>query len=142
MSRHIEPFFHVIKVGWADCDPALIAFTGKIPVFALEAIDAWWEAKTGSNWFELNVDRNIGTPFVHMSLDFSSPITPRAPLKCEVSLLKIGNSSVRFRVVGRQKNVLCFEGEFVSVIVVAKTMRPQKVPSEIMQKIESLAMGS
>lgn len=142
MSKHIEPFVHDIRVGWADCDPAMIAFTGNIPGFALEAIDAWWEAKAGSNWFELNIDRNIGTPFVHMSLDFRSPVTPRAVLNCEVSLLKIGNSSVRFKVRGRQNEVLCFEGEFVSVIVVAKTMKSQRVPPELMEKIESLAIGS
>ena len=31
---------HVIRVTWGDCDPARIAYTGRLPVFALEAIDA------------------------------------------------------------------------------------------------------
>lgn len=142
MSKPIEPFVHTIRVGWADCDPALIAYTGRIPCFALEAIDAWWEKNVGSNWFELNIDRNIGTPFVHMSIDFLSPITPRHRLVCKVSLLKIGNSSVRFGVSGSQDNVLCFEGEFVSVVVVADTMKSQRVPDEILESIESLVVES
>jgi hypothetical protein len=34
-----KTFTHAIRVGWADCDPARIAYTGRIPYFALEAID-------------------------------------------------------------------------------------------------------
>lgn len=142
MSKPIKPFVYTIRVGWADCDPALIAFTGRIPCFALEAIDAWWEQSVGSNWFELNIDRNTGTPFVHMGIDFRAPVTPRHALECEVSLLKIGNSSLRFQVAGHQDGVLCFEGQFVCVMVVADTMKSQQVPEEIMKQIESLAVGS
>ena len=46
-------FVHAIRVGWADCDPARIAFTGRIPYFALEAIDAWWEHTVGLDWYRL-----------------------------------------------------------------------------------------
>ncbi len=138
MENSNELFQHSITVGWADCDPALIAYTGRIPYFALEAIDSWWKFATGDNWFELNVDRNIGTPFVHMSLDFRSPITPRHQLICDVSLIHIGNASLRFKVVGRQNGTLCFEGEFVNVVVVADTMKSQRPPLEILQKIEKL----
>jgi 4-hydroxybenzoyl-CoA thioesterase len=131
MSKPIEPFIHTIRVAWADCDPALIAYTGRIPYFALESMDAWWEHHVGVNWYELNVDRNIGTPFVHMSIDFSSPVTPRHELQCEVKLLKVGKSSLRFSVRGSQNGELCFEGIFVSVTVVAKTLKTQDSPPEL-----------
>ena len=36
-----DTFVHEIRVGWGDCDPAKIAYTGRLPAFALEAIDAW-----------------------------------------------------------------------------------------------------
>ena len=140
MSKPIEPFLYPIRVGWGDCDPAFIAYTARIPGFALEAIDAWWQKNIGHGWFELNIDRNVGTPFVHMSLDFSSPITPRHELACEVSLLKLGNTSMRFGVKGRQDGVLCFSGEFVCVLVVSKTMKPQRPPTDILDKLESLAL--
>ena len=64
-------FEHEIRVGWGDCDPARIAYTGRLPVFALEAIDAWWEHVLGGDgWYQLELDRGFGTPFVHLSLDF------------------------------------------------------------------------
>ena len=142
MAMADKQFIHTIRVGWSDCDPALIAYTGRIPYFALEAIDCWWENAVGDGWYQLNMDRNIGTPFVHMSLDFRAPITPRHRLECEVSLIKIGNSSLRFSVVGRQNGVLCFEGEFVNVMVIADSMKPQKPSVEFMAKLEKFLVKS
>ncbi len=132
-------FIHPIRVGWADCDPADMAYTGRIPCWALEAIDAWWEHTTKLNWFELNIDRNVGTPFVHMTLDFRSPITPRHKLDCEVTLLKLGHSSIRHRVRGFQNGTLCFEGEFVSVAVIADQLKPRRLPDDILELAHPLA---
>ncbi len=132
------PFLHRIRVGWADCDPALIAYTGRLPCFALEAIDAWWEEHIGFDWYRLNIDRNVGTPFVHLDLDFLSPVTPRHPLDCEVRLRKLGESSITFQVIGRQDGVECFSGSFVSVFVVADKFTSQSAPPDIRSIIEPL----
>lgn len=137
----MDPFVYQIRVGWADCDPARIAFTGRIPYFALEAIDAWWGEKTGQDWYRLNIDRNNGTPFVHLSMDFSSPVTPLHPLLCEVRLLRVGNSSVRFSVIGKQDGVTCFQGQFVSAFVESDKNRKVTIPDDIRAIIEPMAIG-
>ena len=72
-----KPYFHEIRVTWAHCDPAGIVYTGQIPNFALDAINGWWEHHLGGGWYQMELDRGVGTPFVHMSLDFEVPITPR-----------------------------------------------------------------
>ncbi len=132
-------FEHVIRVGWGDCDPAQIAYTGHIPGFALEAIDAWWEAHLGGDgWFQMELDRGYGTPFVHMSLDFSAPITPRHRLICAVWPTRLGETSIAFRVDGRQDGVLCFAGAFVSVFTTAGSLAKRPAPSEIRQLVEPL----
>lgn len=131
-------FTHAVAVRWADCDPARIAYTGRIPVFALEAIDAWWERHTGYDWYRINVDRNVGTPFVHLSLDFRSPITPRHPLLCEVRLLRLGTHSLRFGVRGSQGGTLCFEGEFVQVFVDAGSFETIEPPDDMRPKLQAL----
>ena len=94
------PFLHEVRIGWADCDPARIAYTGRLVYIALELIDAWLEAKVGADWYRLNLDRNVGTPFVHVSRDFRRPVTPRHRLECEVRLLRYSGRSLRFRVRG------------------------------------------
>ena len=131
-------FTHEIRVRWYDCDPARIAFTGRIPYFALESIDAWWEATVGEDWYRLNIDHDIGTPFVHLSVDFRKPVTPRHILVCTVRLLKVGNSSVRFSVKGHQDGDLCFEGEFVEAFVDSGIHRKRDIPDNFRKIMEKL----
>lgn len=121
-----RPFVHPIKVRWADCDVAKIAYTGRIPNFALEAIDAWWEAIVGYDWYRLTLDRGYSTPFVHMSIDFLSPVTPRHVLECTVRPLSLGDTSIRFSVIGSQDGSVCFKGTFVCVFVTSETF--EKTP--------------
>jgi len=131
------PFEHIIRVTWGDCDPARIAYTARLPWFALDAINAWWEAHLdGDGWYQLELDRNVGTPFVHMSLDFRSPVTPRHRLICEVWPAKLGSSSIEFRVDGRQDDELCFEGRFVCVFTIADKFESRPAPPDIRQVVE------
>ncbi|MEP0943330.1 MAG: thioesterase family protein [Rhizobiaceae bacterium] len=134
-ANRTSEFIHTIRVGWADCDPARIAYTGRIPYFALEAIDVWWENTIGLDWYRLNVDKDIGTPFVHLSIDFRKPVTPRHPLQCTVRLIRLGESSVRFAVAGRQDGDVCFEGQFVEVFVNAEAHVKRGIPEEFKTRL-------
>lgn len=132
-------FEHEIRVGWGDCDPAKIAYTGRLPEFALRAIDAWWEHTLGGDgWYQLEMDRGFGTPFVNLTMDFRSPVTPRHRLKCEVWPTKLGNKSISFRVLGRQNGVLCFEGNFTCVFTQAGTVQTRPAPPDIRTIVEPL----
>ncbi|MFY9211138.1 MAG: thioesterase family protein [Aestuariivita sp.] len=134
-----QPFEHVIRVGWGDCDPARIAYTARIPAWALESIDAWWEHHlSGDGWFQMETDRNVGTPFVNLSMDFRSPITPRHRLLCRVWPTKLGYKSITFRVEGVQNGQLCFEGSFTCVFTIADKFISQSPPEEIRAIVEPL----
>ena len=134
-----EKFVHEINVTWGDCDPAQIAYTGRLPAFALEAINAWWEAHfDGDGWFQLQIDRNIGTPFVNLSMDFRSPVTPRHKLMCETYPTRLGTKSITFGMKARQNDVLCFEGSFTCVFTIADVFKTQSAPEELRRVIEPL----
>lgn len=127
---------HEIRVTWADCDPARIAYTGRIPCFALDAINGWWEHHLGDGWFQMEIDRNLGTPFVSMSLDFFSPITPRHRLICRVWPNRLGETSIGFHVDGYQDGTLCFSGNFVSVFITADAFRKSPPPQDVRALVE------
>ena len=131
-----EIYKHEIRVGWGDCDPAKIVYTGRIPWFALEAINGWWEHHLGDGWFQMELDRNVGTPFVSMTLNFRSPITPRHRLICSVWPNRLGETSVGFHVEGYQDHKLCFEGDFVSVFIAADQFKKARPPEEIRQLVK------
>ena len=126
-----EPFCHEIRVSWGDCDPARIAYTARLPAFALEAIDAFWEHHIGGGWFHMELDRGFGTPFVNMSLDFRAPVTPRHRLRCKVWPTRLGRSAITFAVTAYQDGVLCFEGRFTCVFSHAGRLEPREPPEEI-----------
>lgn len=135
-------FIHNINVTWGDCDPARIVYTGRLPWFALDAINAWWEDKLGGDgWFQMEIDRNVGTPFVRMEMDFAAPVTPRHALKCRVWPVRLGETSITFRVDGMQDGTLCFSGLFTSVFIVADQFKKQTPPEEIRAIVQAHLAG-
>lgn len=132
-----SPYIHEINVTWADCDPARIAYTGRLPYFALDAINGWWEAHLGGDgWFQMEIDRNVGTPFVRMEMDFAHPVTPRHPLLCETAPVRLGTKSITFSVKGRQNGEHCFKGLFTSVFIIADRFQSQAVPDDFRKLVE------
>lgn len=131
-------FEHELRVAWGDCDPARIAYTGRLPMFALDAIDAWWEHHLdGDGWYQMELDRGFGTPFVSMSLDFRSPVTPRHRLKCKVWPTRLGETSISFHVEASQGGKLSFEGDFVCVFVVPLEMKKRRAPEDVRALVQS-----
>lgn len=130
-------FEHEIRVTWGDCDPARIAYTGRLPMFALDAINAWWEHHLGDGWYQMEIDRNVGTPFVHMALDFRSPVTPRHRLICRVWPTRLGETSIGFRVEASQGGKPSFSGDFVCVFIIADQFRKSPPPKDIRELVEA-----
>lgn len=128
---------HAIRITWGDCDPAKIVYTARLPWFALDAINAWWEAKLGGHgWFQMELDRNVGTPFVRLEMNFLRPVTPRHGLVCHVWPVHLGDTSIAFRVDGDQNGQTCFSCRTVSVFIVADQFRKQPPPSDIRRIVE------
>ena len=124
-------FEHEIRITWGDCDPAKIAYTPRLPWYSLDAINAWWEHYGGAGWYQMELDQNVGTPFVSMAMDFLLPVTPRHRLICKVWPNRLGETSVGFRVDGYQDGKLCFVGKFVSVFIDAGEFKKSPPPERI-----------
>jgi acyl-CoA thioesterase FadM len=137
MSKPTEgrkfPFVHARRVRWGEADPARIAYTARFLDFAMDAIEAFLLDRLGAGFYELNVDQAIGTPFVHVEIDFRSPLTPRDLLETEVRLARLGGGSLTFAVRGRVGERLAFEGKMICATadVSGPEMRPIRVPERI-----------
>ncbi len=135
------PFVFKHYVAWGDCDPAQIAYTANIPGWGLLAIEDWYRKQIGYDWYSLNIELGIGTPFVSLKFDFVAPVKPPKPLKIEVTVEKVGNSSLTHKLKGFQQGRLCFEGETVAAFVDATTMKPIAIPPNIRECIEHFLCG-
>ena len=139
-----HPFVHRRAVVWADADPAGIAYTGRFPNFALEAIEAWCADRLGADWFRMHQRFNGGTPFVHMEMDFRASLRPGDALATTVALRRAGRSSLEFSVAGRLPDgTVSFEGKFVCAFVDDATRKSRPIPEELRSAIDrELALGN
>jgi 4-hydroxybenzoyl-CoA thioesterase len=135
-------FTHEIRVGWGDCDPAKIAYTGRLPDFALQTIDAWWEHLMGYGWFEMNLEKGYGTPFVHLSCEFRSPVTPKHRLICKLKPARLGTSSLEFDFAAYQGGVPCYDARLVSVFIDPDGVRKIPAPDHVRAAIEPLVAAT
>ncbi len=132
------PLIYKRRPQWADTDAAKIVYTGKIADYVLEAIDHFMREVMQMPWFELNMDEQIGTPFVSVKYDIFAPLTPRGELECKVLVNKVGQSSVGFHVVIRNhEGKRCVEAETVNVFVNNKTMTKIDIPPKYRERLEA-----
>ena len=126
-----------LRVGWGDCDPAQIAYTARIPEWALAAIEDWYGYCLGVDWYALNLERGIGTPFVSLNCNFFSPVTPRHSLDMVVYVSGLGRASLSHHVEGFQDNVLCFSSDTTASFVDAAIMKAVPIPDNMRSNIET-----
>ncbi len=135
-------FVHVRRLTFGDTDAARIVYTPRAAHFAVEAVEAWMLERLGVSWLHVVRDQGMGTPCVHMDVDFRSPMTPPDLLETEVVLTGAGRSSLSFRVTGRCGARLCWEGRFVFVFFSQATGRAAPIPAQYRAAIgEELSNG-
>ena len=104
----------------------------------MEAIEAWFIERLDASWFEMNSRMGFGTPFVQMSLDFRSRMTPDDTIETEVLLGKLGRSSLGFALGSRASGDrrLCWTGQFTCAFVSNDTFAAIPVPNRFLTALE------
>jgi len=130
------PYVHRRRIQWGDTDAAQIVYTVRFFDFIMEAIEGWFWAVVGVDWYRLNLDMNLGTPFVHVDMDFKAPLTPRHDLETIVRVERLGSKSLTFQISGRRSDgTSSFEARFICCMVDNRTMTPVAVPDEMRDRI-------
>lgn len=113
------PFVHRLRPTWGDTDSARIVYTARYADYGLRAIDAWFLDRAGADFYRMNTEWGIGTPFVRLECDFRAPLTPMDDVEIEVAVEKMSNRSLSFAVRGviAGSGRLAFEARFVCVCI-------------------------
>ncbi len=90
------PYVQRRIVQWGECDPAGIVYTPRFLDFVLEAMEGWQRQVLGVDWTKLNSELAMGMPVVHAELDFHSPLRGGDELDLEVTVARLGRSSIAF----------------------------------------------
>ena len=90
------PFTMRRRINWGDSDSAEIAYTGSFIAMAIDALEVWYEAVLGLNFYQLK-QQNMGNPAVSLHFDFHAPIVVGERLDIAVFVEKLGKSSITHR---------------------------------------------
>lgn len=141
MSKPTEPpaapYVHQRVINWSDTDAAQIVYTVRFLDYVMEAIEGWWRTVVGTSWFEMNVDRNIGTPVVNVNFDFKAPLTPRHRLLLTVLVERAGRASITFNILGdRDDGIRSFTARLTACAVDNREQKSIEIPPEWRERIE------
>ena len=129
-------FVHTRRLTFGDTDAARIVYTPRVAHFAVEAIEAWFLERIDISWLHVNRDHGFGTPVVHMDVDFVSMMRPPDLLDVEVALVKLGRSSLTFRLTGRIGARVCWRATVVHVFASADEGKSVPIPERYRAAIE------
>jgi acyl-CoA thioesterase FadM len=126
------------RVAFGDTDVAGSLFFSNVTRYCMEALEEWFVDRLGTDWYHLNVDRAIGTPFVRAEFDFVSAATPRESLELQVAVTGVGRSSVDFAVTANTvpSGRGCWVARFKCVFIDAGTKRATPIPGEYRTTLE------
>lgn len=134
-----KPYHTKIKIRFSDVDRAGIAYFPRIVDYFHYAFEEFWEnyAKVPYHLL-INRDR-LGFPTVHMEVDFLKPLSFGERLTVEVSVAKIGKTSVIFRYRFLKGRDLRVDAKLTLVAVDMKSFKPRPIPARYRKIFASIA---
>lgn len=130
------PFVHRRRLRFGESDAASIVYTVRFFDYALDAIDAWYEAIAGVSLYDLNTKHGLSCPFVHTEMNFHAPLRPGDDLCVRVLIGRMGRSSLRFLVEGcLEDGSRRFSGQFTVSFIAPTQMKSVSIPGVIAERV-------
>ncbi len=137
MSR---PFRTRLLVRFGDIDAAGIAYYPQLVNFLHEAFEDFFTAHVGRPYPEVFRD-GIGFPTKKVEMEFLSPARYGDWIDVDVSIEKLGRTSVIVHYEGSVAGRPVFRARNVAVVVDMKTFRPMPLPDELRERFETVLKG-
>ena len=119
-----------IPVRFGDCDPAGLVYYPVIFHYCHIAMEEFFAERCGISYARLMADERVGFPTVNIQSEFFVPLVYGDEAEVEVSVARVGKSSVTFEYSVRRLSdgTLCARSTQVQVAMDLETRRPVPVP--------------
>ena len=139
---NISPYVYRKTIPFGDTDAAAIVYTPRFSDYCMEAAECWFRDYIDFDWYYVNTCLGMGTPVVHMHIDFVAPLKGGDKLGVVVRVAKFGRSSLTLDFEGLRESddggqYHCFSGRFVFCFTSAKTGTSVPVPEQQREFIRS-----
>lgn len=133
-----------VPIRFGDIDRAGVAYYPKLFDHCHVAFEEFFAKALGMPYPTVLQKNRLGFPTVSVGAEFSRPLRFGDVLKVEVSVGRIGRSSVEFRYrasVGRARRA-AFEVRSVTVCVDMRTFRPRPVPAPLRKRLSRFLVAT
>jgi 4-hydroxybenzoyl-CoA thioesterase len=130
-------------VRWGDADPAGLIYGPRCFDYAVEAVEAFWEAVLGLGFLDLHRAHRMGAPWVHASCDYLRPLAPGDEVEVTLAVERLGASSITYRIEGAGPDgQAAFRVTLVSAMVDLDTGKPTPVPEAMRERVRPYLVGA
>jgi 4-hydroxybenzoyl-CoA thioesterase len=132
------PFSTRIKVRFGDCDPAGLVYYPSIFHYCHVAMEEFFAERCGIGYDKLMADERIGFPTVNAQAEFFAPLVYGDEAEVEVSISRVGRSSVTFEYNVRRANdqTLCARSTQVHVAMSLDKRTAVQIPDKYRRAFE------
>jgi len=135
-----QVFARAVPVRFGDCDPAGIVFYPRYFEMFNNLVEDWCAAGLGTSFRELILERELGLPTVSVQTDFVAPSTLGEELRAELSVVKIGRSSITLAIRLRGPDgAERVRATLVLVLMDRKQARATPIPDAMRERIARFA---
>jgi 4-hydroxybenzoyl-CoA thioesterase len=113
------------------CDPAGIVFFPQYLVLCHETIEDWIETGLAVGHANLLKVRRLGTPTVSLKCEFLAPSSFGEPLMFDLSVSRMGNSSLTLAIRAHRAGQVRMRAELVIVIMDLDSFRSVRIPEDL-----------
>ena len=119
----MEKFTTRITVRWQHCDPAGMIFTPRYFDMTHSVMEEWFDKALNVPFNRLHGELKRGVPTVHLEADFMAPSLLNDDLTFELTVAKLGKSSITLSVKARCGEEKRLDARIVIAQVSLETMR-------------------
>ena len=131
----MKPFRVRIPIRFGDVDHAKIVYYPRFFHYFHIAFEDFFFARLSRRYVDVIERGKLGFPAVRAEAEFRVPLRFGQTIVMEVSVARIGKSSVTFGFVGRRGRSLAVVGAVTCVCVDMGTFRSRPVPAALRQEL-------
>jgi 4-hydroxybenzoyl-CoA thioesterase len=141
----MPPFVFTTPVRFADVDHAGIVYYPRYFHYFHMTFEELWRQRLGARAYVELLDRDhIGFPAVHAECDFKAPLRFGDDAQVELSVAKLGGSSIHFhyRVLRKStpelESVVCATGKVICAVVDLQSFKAVASPTKVVELLANL----
>jgi len=123
------------KIRFSHCDPAGIVYFVNFFDMVSGAVEDWFGEAIGFTFNEMHIRRRVGFPIVSTGCEFFRPCHLGDLLQLELSIARLGRSSIEFSVAGRVAGDEKFRARHKVAMMSLDTQRALPIPEDLREKM-------